>query len=202
MRVSVPSESGVPTGALQSAKVELFGHGGSSAGVAVELPVRVTTSGFILDGVAVERPDLAVEAVQLDALTLSSPAEARMPVSLSGVWPPSADGAPRARALTRTATLGDRRFTLRSLVGWPDRIEARFEVEGRRPEWYYDDEFSLVIGNIERRSGSVAATFEETPGLVHVVFDAPRRLGEQPGIIIDHSHLEIAGRWLWDLGPR
>jgi hypothetical protein len=202
MRVTVPPETGIPTGSIQSARVEFFGPGGSSAGIAADLPVRVTLSGFIIDGSALERADIPVVAAQIDALTLSAPAEGLMKVTLSGVWPPDGHESPRVKTINRSLRLGSRRFTLTSLVGWPDRIEARLQVTGERPEWNYDDEFALVIGNIERRPGSIVTTFEENAGLVHVVFDGPRRLGEQPGIIIDHSHLEIAGQWRWELGSR
>jgi len=202
MRVSVSSTEPIPIGNLQTAQVEFFGAGGTSTGVMTSLPVRVTTTGFIVDGVALETAAIPVAAVQIDSLTFSAPDEGRMPLDLSGIWPPDRNGSPRTKRSSTSMKLGQRTFIVRSLVSWLDRIEVRIEVRGAKESWNYDDDFSLVIGNIERRSGRVIPTGEEHPNIVHVVFDAPRRLGEKPGIIIDHNHLELVGGWRWDVGSR
>lgn len=202
MRVSVSPTEPIPIGSLQAAQVEFFGAGGTSTGVMTSLPVRVTTTGFIVDGVALETAAVPVVAAQIDSLTFSTPDEARMPLDLSGIWPPDPDGGPRTKRTSTSVRLGQRTFIVRSLVSWLDRIEARVEVRGVKKDWNFDDEFALVIGNIERRSGRVIPTAEEHPQIVHVVFDAPRRLGEAPGIIIDHNNLQIDGLWRWEMGSR
>jgi hypothetical protein len=202
MRVAVSPNEPIPIGSLQTAQVEFFGEGGRSTGVMTSLPIRVTTTGFIVDGVVLERADIPVVAAQIDSLTFSVPAETLMPLNLSGVWPPDPNGGPRIKQLSTSVKVGQRTFILRSLVSWLDRIEARVQIRGTKEHWDFDDEFSLVIGNIERRSGQPIQTTENQPNILHVVFDAPRRLGEKPGIIIDHNHLEISGFWRWSWGCR
>lgn len=203
MRVTVPPDEPIATGSLQTAQVEFFTPGGGSAGVAAQLPVRPTITGFIVDGVALERPDIVVAAAQIDSLTFSTPAEQQLPVDLDGVWPPAGSVEPRAKRLSRSTRLGDRTFTLQSLVGWPDRLEARFQVRGDRPGWAFDDDFALLIGNVARMQGTIAPTFDKTPGLVHVTFDRPPPTRTGPArILLDHDSLTITGIWRWELGPR
>lgn len=203
MRVTVPPDEPIATGSLQTAQVEFFTPGGGSAGVAAQLPVRPTITGFIVDGVALDRPDITVAAAQIDSLIFSTPAEQQLPVDLDGIWPPDDSLEPRAKRLDRGTRLGDRMFTLQSLVGWPDRLEARFQVRGDRPGWVFDDDFALLIGNVARMQGTIAPTFDKTPGLVHVTFARPPRTRTGPArILLDHDSLTISGIWRWDLGPR
>jgi hypothetical protein len=203
MRVTVSPDAPIATGSLQTAQVEFFTPGGGSAGVAAQLPVRPTITGFIVDGVALDRPDITVAAAQIDSLTFSTPAEHQLPVDLDGIWPPGGSVEPRAKPQDRSTRLGDRTFTLQSLVGWPDRLEARFQVRGDRTGWVFDDDFALLIGNVARMQGTIASTFDKTPGLVHVTFARPpRERTGSPRILIDHDSLTISGIWRWDLGPR
>ena len=203
MRVSVPPDEPIQTGSLQTAQVQFFTPGGGSAGVATQLPVRPTTTGFIIDGVALERPDITVAAAQIDSLTFSTPDEQQILIDLDGVWPTNEAAAPRTRRFDVSSRLGRRTFTLQSLVGWPDRIEARFRVLGDRPGWVYDDDFALLIGNVARMQGMIAATFDKTPGVVHVSFAGPPRTRTgPPRILIDHDSLTITGIWRWELGSR
>jgi len=197
IRVSVPPNQTISSGRIGRAEIELLVAGGSRNAI-VELPTRSTVTGFIIDGDVLERPDVPVYGMKINSITLTDVAGKMIPVDVSGVWKPSVTR-PRAVAMNESARIGFRTFKLAGLVGWSDRIEARFELGGERPGWRFDDAFSLIIGGQSTLHGTIVPS--DRQGVLHVVFEGPGEGRSDGVILVRHENLTIVGDWLWVFTP-
>jgi hypothetical protein len=197
MRVDVPRDQPISSGRIGRAEVEFLVSGGARNTIAV-LPARSTVSGFLIDDNALERADVPVYGVKINSITLTDAAGRLLPVDLSKVWRPGLQG-PRSIATSIAGKVGTRTFTLTGLVGWPDRLEARFEIADDRAGWRYDDRFGLIIAGQPSMEGTIVPS--DRHGSVHVVFEGQQRGRTASSILIHHEALTIAGDWLWTLPP-
>jgi hypothetical protein len=197
MRVDVPDDQPIQSGRIGRAEVEFLTGRGEKNTIAV-LPTRSTVSGFIVDEIALERADLPVYAVKINTITLTDLDGELIGVDLSDVWRTGLEG-PRSIVTHTVAKVGSRTFTLTGVVGWPDRLEARFELTGEKEGWRYDDRFGLIIAGQPAVDGAIVPS--EHRGSLHVLFEGQQRGRARASILIAHESLTIAGDWLWTLPP-
>jgi hypothetical protein len=197
MRVDVPDDQPINSGRIGRAEVEFVISGGGRNTIAV-LPTRSTVSGFIIDDNVLERADLPVYAVKINSITLTDIDGKLIGVDLSEVWRTGLT-APRSVATNIAGKVGRRTFTLTGLVGWTDRLEARFELAGEKSGWRYDDRFGLIIAGQSSIEGSIVPS--DRHGAMHVVFEGQQRGRTAASILIHHESLTIGGDWLWTLPP-
>jgi len=196
LHVSVPPQPGVDIGSITSAVVIPLTANGEPVG-RFTLDLRTTTTGFIAAGRALNDARTPVTGIEIMTITQHVGGGVDVPLDLSGVWPASTGSAPRAKRVDVGEAAGDgRRFRLTGLVGWADRLEARFDVSGERQGWVYDERYAIIVAQDPPVDGTL---FPDASGSTvrQVAFFGIKRSGGPALIRIAVEDLTIAGRWRW-----
>ncbi len=188
-RVSVPSSADVPLGDLRSAFVAI--RTGSGGGEIFEpMEVRVTSSGFILEGDVVPAPNVAVTALRIDTLNFAATGTDELTLDLTGAWPATASTQPRARrASGKLEPLDGFGYSVTGLIGWANRLDIGLNPRSVHGAWAYEEMWTLRSGTTQIEAiggGGELLTFLGVP-------ESFRRV--TLGVTI--GSLSISGLWEW-----
>ena len=141
-RFTVPDEVQLDLGSLEGIEVFLTLAGGGE--VSDNVAPRTTTTGFVIAGSFLQRDDVPVTGVRIDALQFHVGSGRRVDLDVSDAWPVARGDEPRAaRAALRVEPGDGRIFTLSGLVGWRGSLELHFSVEGQKYGHVYDTSWHL-----------------------------------------------------------